>query len=278
MGNKTVLITGCSSGFGKLAAKTFHRNGWNVVATMRAPEKETELTATENMLITKLDVTDEQSIHSAITHAMEKFGRIDALINNAGYGGYGLFEQFDHADISKMFDTNVFGPMRVTKAVLPIMRQQHSGAIINITSTAALTGLPCTSVYCASKFAITGWSEGIRIECKPFNIKVKTILPGAFGTHFSAATDNRLNAGDDQVSQLANGILAHFTKLQAARRQQEQKPADPQDVADMIYMCVTEDTPTHNLVGKDAVLVADMKNSMPHQAFLDLMTATLLPE
>jgi NAD(P)-dependent dehydrogenase (short-subunit alcohol dehydrogenase family) len=273
MKNKTVLITGCNSGIGNLTAKTFHRNGWNLVATMRSAEKGTEFVEMDNVLVERLDVTDENSIDLAVAHTLKRFGRIDALINNSGYGGYGLFEQFSHADILKMFDTNVFGTMRVTKAVLPIMRRQKSGMIINITSTAALAGLPCTSVYCASKYAIEGWSEGLAIECKPFNIKVKTIRPGAFSTHFSAATDNHLNSGDDELRQLANNILTHLSRL----RKQDDKGGNPQDVADIIYRCATEDMPTHNLIGSDAALMANMKNSMPHQDFLDLMEKTLLP-
>ena len=119
---KTVIITGCSSGFGKLAAKKFQSEGWNVVATMRSPEKETELNQMANVIVTKLDVSDKESIDTAVGLTMEKFGSIDALVNNAGYGGHGYLEQFTEEQIYAMFETNVFGVMHVSRAVLPHMR------------------------------------------------------------------------------------------------------------------------------------------------------------
>jgi len=142
MSKQTVLITGCSSGFGKLAAKKFQQEGWNVVATMRSPEKETELTESENMLVTRLDVTDQASVTAAVDQTIERFGAINVLVNNAGYGGRALFEQFSEERIYAMYETNVFGVMRVSRAVLPIMRQQKGGTIINVTSMAGIFGLP----------------------------------------------------------------------------------------------------------------------------------------
>ena len=189
MTQKTVLITGCSSGFGKLAVRTFQEKGWNVVATMRTPEKDTELKDLPNVLVTRLDVNDNQSIQQAVNLTLETFGGVDVLVNNAGYGGHALFEQFREEQIEAMFNTNVFGPMRVARAVLPHMRDQKSGAIINVTSVAGVIGLPFATTYSASKFATQGWSEGLALECTPFNIKVRTVAPGAFGTNFNAATD-----------------------------------------------------------------------------------------
>ncbi|MCT4602906.1 MAG: SDR family NAD(P)-dependent oxidoreductase, partial [Marinifilum sp.] len=158
---KTVLITGCSSGFGKLAVRKFQQEGWNVIATMRTPEKETELISLDNVLVIRLDVTDNDSIKNAIEKGMLEFGSIDALVNNAAYGGHSLFEEFTDKSIRAMYDTNVFGLMNVTREVLPIMRQQKGGTILNITSIAGLLGSPTTSVYCSSKYAVEGLSEAL---------------------------------------------------------------------------------------------------------------------
>ena len=278
MTNKTVLITGCSSGFGKLAAKTFKANGWNVVATMRSPEKETELAGTDNMLVTRLDVTDPASIDAAIAQGVAAFGQIDVLVNNAGYGGHAMFEQFEHDHIARMFDTNVFGPMRIAKAVLPMMRTQGGGTIINVTSVAGILGLPFASTYSASKFATQGWSEGLALEYKPFGIKIHTVAPGAFGTNFNAATDNNLDAGDEVIKAQAYKMAGHFEALAEQMRQHGGEEANPQDVADMIYACATSEMPIHNVVGSDAYMLIDMKNGQPSESFLVAMSGMLLPK
>ena len=124
MTKKTVLITGCSTGFGNLAAKTFQAKGWNVIATMRSPLKETELTQLDNIWVTRLDVTDKESIEATVQGGIEKFGGIDVLVNNAGYGGHAMLEQFTEEQIYDMFETNVFGLMRCCRAVLPHMRKR----------------------------------------------------------------------------------------------------------------------------------------------------------
>ncbi|MGB0384384.1 MAG: SDR family oxidoreductase [Ardenticatenaceae bacterium] len=271
--SKTVLITGCSSGFGKLAAKTFQQEGWNVVATMRSPHKETELNQLDNVLVTRLDVTDQESVTQAVEQGMETFGSIDVLVNNAGYGGRALFEQFSEETIYGMYETNVFGLMRVSRAVLPIMRQQEGGTIINVTSMGGLVGVPLLSVYSSTKFAVEGLSEAMAIEYAPLNIKVKTVAPGAFETRFSANTDNNLQHGDEEVKAHAKKLSDHLNAVGARMRQQGGKEADPQDVADIIYKCATTDTPIHNIVGADAEMLIGMKNSMPHQAFLDQIAA-----
>lgn len=278
MSKKTVLITGCSSGFGKLAAKTFAENGWNVVATMRSPDNETELNQSEQMLLTRLDVTDQVSIDKALELTLERFGRIDVLVNNAGYGGNGMFEQFDNEHITRMFNTNVFGPMRTAKAFLPQMRKQGVGTIINVTSVAGILGLPFGSTYSASKFAVEGWSEGLALEYKPFNIKVHTVAPGGYGTNFNAATDNRLNTGDEAIRSQASKMAQHFEVLIEQMRHHSGKEADPQEVADMIFACATEQMPVHNVVGSDANMLLDMKNSQPAADFLENISDMLIPQ
>lgn len=140
---QTVLVTGCSSGFGKLTAQTFLGAEWNVVASMRAPEKTPELADGDRMLVLKLDVTDPDSVSSAFAAARARwFDRVHAVVNNAGYGGDGLFEQASDADIRAMFETNVFGPMNVMREALPGMRAAGAGAIVNVTSMAGHMGPP----------------------------------------------------------------------------------------------------------------------------------------
>lgn len=276
--NKTVLITGCSSGFGKLTAKKFQSEGWNVTATMRSPEKEQELKKLDNVIVTKLDVTDKSSVKSAVDLTIEKFGAVDALVNNAGYGGLSLFEQFTDEQILAMFETNVFGLMRVTREVMPYMRKQKNGVIINVTSMAGILGLSFASTYSSSKFAVEGFSEALAIECKPFNINVKTVAPGAFGTNFNSATDNSMENGDDQLKEYAGKFANHLAELNKQMVMQSGKEADPQDAADKIYLCATSDTPIHNVVGADAEMLLGMKASLPHQEFLDKMSEMILPK
>jgi len=135
---KTILITGSSSGIGKATARFFQREGWNVIATMRSPEKETELSALPNVLVARLDVQDSASIAAAVSAGIERFGRIDVLLNNAGYGAYGLLEATPMEKIRRQFDVNVIGLLETTKAVLPHLRANKSGTIINISSIGGL--------------------------------------------------------------------------------------------------------------------------------------------
>ena len=276
--HKTVLITGCSSGFGKLAVKTFSDKGWNVIATMRSPERETELTQLDNVLVTRLDVTDAGSIQQAVEAGLARFGSIDVLVNNAGYGGHALFEQATDDAIRAMYDTNVFGVMNVTRAVLPLMRAQKEGCIINVTSMAGMMGLPNSSIYSSTKFAVEGLTEGMALEYKPLNISVKSVLPGAYPTtRFNANTDDDLNAGDEELSVYAQKLYAHIQDVAKQMAAQGGAEADPQEVADKIYECATSETPIHNPVGSDAEMLAQMKASMPQQAFLDQIAELALP-
>ena len=159
---KTVLITGASSGFGRSAANLFHKSGWNVIATMRSPKKETELTELNGILISKLDVTDKSSIENAVKEGIEKFGTIDVLVNNAGYGALGAMEAATEEQVRQQFEVNFFGLIAVTKAVLPIMRQHRSGIIINVSSVGGRVTFPFSSLYHATKFAVEGLTESMQ--------------------------------------------------------------------------------------------------------------------
>lgn len=278
MNNKTVLITGASSGFGKLTAKKFHNEGWNVIATLRSPEKENELNQLENVLVTKLDVTDVSSIKTAINEGLKRFGAIDALVNNAGYGGYGLFEQYSDEEIRAKYETNVFGLMNVTREVLPLMRKQKNGAIINIASLVGICSAPTVSVYASTKYAVMGFSEGLALELQPLNIRVKTILPGHFGTNFDTAAANNLEKGDDELKEYASKIANQMAAARNQMRNPDLPEPDSQDVADQIYKCITQETPIHNPVGADTESIIEMRRSMSDQEFLNTMSDMLLPK
>jgi len=279
MKEKTVLITGCSSGFGRLTARTFKEKGWNVIATMRSPEKETELTKLDDILVTRLDVTDPESIKQAVDEGLERFGTIDVLVNNAGYGEHTLFEQATDEAIRAMYDTNVFGVMNVMRAVLPLMRRQNEGCIINVTSMAGTMTAPTISIYASSKFAVQGMTEAMAFEYKPLNIKVKAVLPGAYPTtRFNANTDDHLNAGGDELSAHAHKLYDHLQGIAQQMASQGGTEADPQEVADKIYECATSETPIHNPVGADAEMIAGMMSPTSRQDFLDKMEQMLLPQ
>jgi NAD(P)-dependent dehydrogenase (short-subunit alcohol dehydrogenase family) len=280
MAKKTVLITGCSSGFGKLTAQTFHANGWNVIATMRSPENETELTQLDDVLVTRLDVTDSESVRQAVDEGIARFGAIDVLVNNAGFGGHALFEQFPDETVRAMYDTNVFGLMAVTRAVLPHMRQQREGCVINVTSISGLLGTPTSSVYSSTKFAVEGLTEALALEYGPLNIRFKTVAPGAYPTtRFRENTDSPLDAGGEQLSAYARELRIQIQAISQRLASQDAAPADPQEVADRIYACATSETSVHIPVGTDAeMLVGMMNGASSRQAFLDQLEAMLAPQ
>ncbi len=276
MSKKTVLITGCSTGIGKLAAKTFQARGWNVVATMRRPESETELTALDGVWVTKLDVTDRASIQAAVDATLERFGAIDCLVNNAGRGGHALLEQSTDEMTRQMYETNVFGLMNVCRAALPHMRKAGSGTIINVTSMAGHMGLPLETSYCGAKHAVEGMTESLAYELKPLGIRACTVAPGAYlRTDFSDnADDECFEAGGAELAAYAKSLREHFRSSVSA---EGGDTADPQEVADMIYACATTEMPVHNPVGSDAQMIMGMIGAPPRQKFLDTAEPLLLP-
>ena len=186
---KTIFITGSSTGIGKLTSIYFAEKGWNVSATMRTPEKGTELQKYKNIRIFKLDVMDEESIKLAIAETIQIFGGIDVVFNNAGYALVGAFEAMTQEQIKKQFDTNVFGVMNVTRAILPYFREKKNGTIITTSSMGGLITFPLYSSYHGTKWAIEGFMESLHYELKPFNIKIKNIEPGAIKTDFENAIE-----------------------------------------------------------------------------------------
>ena len=205
MAKKTVLITGCSSGFGKLTAQTFHANGWNVIATMRSPENETELTQLDDVLVTRLDVTDSESVRQAVDEGIARFGAIDVLVNNAGFGGHALFEQFPDETVRAMYDTNVLGTLRMTKALLPALRASGDGLVVVIGSIAGSEAYVGGAGYNAAKFAERAFAEALRKELFTEPVRVTEIEPGIVETDFSLV---RFEGDADRAARVYEGVEA----------------------------------------------------------------------
>jgi len=262
---KTVLITGASSGFGKEAAKLFHTNGWNVIATMRSPEKEVELSTFSDVLISKLDVTDPLSIKSAVAAGIEKFGRIDVLVNNAGYGALGALEAATADQIKQQFDVNFFGLIAVTKAVLPGMRQQKSGIIVNISSVGGRVTFPFSSLYHATKFAVEGLTESIQYELNPLGIYLKIVEPGGYKTEFAGRSMTLFTnegLGDYQAA------FDKFTEMLGHWPMSE----NIGEVADVIYEAATDGTEQLRYqVGPDAAHLIQTRQQMDDANFKKMM-------
>ncbi len=262
----TILITGASSGFGKEAALLFQKQGWNVIATMRAPEKEQELTQFENVWVTHLDVQDVESITTAVEAGTARFGGIDVLVNNAGYGLMGVFESASLEQIKKQFDVNVFGLMNVTRAVLPQMRERGSGTIINISSFGGQVAIPFGSLYNSSKFAVEGFSESLSHELHALGIVVKLIEPGGVATNFRDALEMIKN----NVSVYDSLLTAFFGRY--AKTTEHLTRATPQEVAQGIYEAATDGKEQlRYVVGADARFYIDAKFKHSDSDFIHLM-------
>lgn len=269
--SKTVLITGASTGFGKLTAKKFQSEGWNVIATMRSPEKETELTQLDNVLVSKLDVVDKASIAASIKEGVEKFGSIDVLVNNAGYGTVGPVEAASEAEIRRQFEVNFFGLIEVTKAVIPQMREQKSGVIINISSIGGRVTFPFFSLYHASKFAVEGLTESMQYELNPFGIRLKIVEPGGFKTDFATRS---LNIFDISGTPQYQENIGKFTEAMQARIGSNTQ--DPADVANMIFTAATDgEERLRYLVGADAIQMMEAKTQMGDEAFKNMINQNM---
>ncbi len=259
----TILITGASSGIGKATTKFFQQKGWNVIATMRSPQKETELTQLDNVLVTRLDVTDAASIDAAVAEGLDRFGRIDVLLNNAGYGAYGPLELFPMDKIRRQFDTNVIGLLAVTKAVLPHMRAQKSGTIVNISSIGGQMTFPLGTLYHGTKFAVEGMSESLHYELEPLGVKVKIVEPGMIATDFGGRSFDFVN--DESVEEY-QGIVQ---KLMGAWAGGDLQASEPVVVSEVIWNAVTDGTDTLRYrAGEDAVQLLDNRKTLDDATFI----------
>ena len=233
---QTILITGASSGIGKATALHFQAQGWNVAATMRTPENGADLAALDNVLVAGLDVTDSTSINAAVTAAADRFGTIDALLNNAGYGAYGPLENFEMERIRRQFDTNVIGLLEVTKTVLPHMRAQKFGTVVNISSIGGQMTFPLGTLYHGTKFAVEGLSEALHFELSAIGIKVKIIEPGMIATDFSGRSFDFAN---DPAIEEYQGVVG---AVMVAFGSDTSMASPPELVAEVIWNSVTDGT------------------------------------
>ena len=266
---QTALITGTSSGLGRTAAKWFAKQGWNVIATMRRPEDGTELIGHKNILVTRLDVQDQASIDAAIEAGIAGFGRIDVLINNAGFGLFGLFEATPREKILEQFEVNVFGVMDVTRSILPHFRKNKGGLILNVSSGAGVFALPMISLYCASKFALEGFSESLAYELVSQNIIVKIIEPGGVvSTNFGKrsggeAAHNKPIPDYDAFVSATNEV---FAGLRASRK------ATEEDVAKVIFEAATDGTNRLRYVAtEDIKPLVKARRESSEQEYITLM-------
>lgn len=234
--NKTVLITGTSSGIGKAAVLEFARNGWNVAATQRSPEKETDFANFANVKLYALDVTNLFSVEQAIDRAISDFGQVDVVINNAGYGVDGTFEAMSDEIIEKQFSTNVFGLMRVTREAIKRMRPQGGGMIIQISSMGGKITFPLYSIYHATKFAVEGFTESLHYELAQFNIQLKLIEPGPIVTDFYGRSRQFVKSS---TTNQYDGFIQKFN--QAAEKVMKDAEG-PEVVAKTIFQAATDNT------------------------------------
>lgn len=247
---KTWFITGASRGLGLEIARAALEAGDQVVATGRKPEQvEAGLAGSgERLLALKLDVTDQGSIEAAVDAASTRFGSIDVLVNNAGYGQLGAFEQLSVAAIERQFETNVFGVFAVTRAVLPVMRAQRSGHILTLSSIGGLVGFDGASIYCATKFALEGWSESLSLELAQFGIKTTVIEPGFFRTDFLDASS--VSYDDIAISDYADYSAKRKAGLDEINHRQAGDPVKLGKA--MVSLVASQDPPVRFAVGSDA--------------------------
>lgn len=269
---KVSIVTGSSSGIGLETALTLARNGYFTYATMRNPEKDAPIKNAlkkENLSIKviQLDVIDDESLKNAIDHVTSEAGRIDVLVNNAGYGLVGALEELSMEEIKAQYETNLFGLVRVIQAVLPTMRKQRSGRILNLSSGAGLFGYPGGSAYVSSKFAVEGLSESMAYELEPFGIRVILIEPGFVQTNFASSMVIAKKAQDptSPYSQMMQRIAASSSELA--------KSGSSADlVANVILDAVTNPNPRlRYLVGKDVEAWAASKKSMDESEFFNMI-------
>ena len=229
---KTIFITGASTGLGRATALLFAQNGWKVIATMRTPEKETELAGEANITLLALDVTNKEQIAEAAAKALQ-MGDVDVVFNNAGYGLVGPLEGISDEQLVRQLNTNLLGVMRVTQAFLPHFRLKKSGLFITTTSIGGLITFPLNSVYHATKWALEGWSESMKFELGQFGIGIKTVSPGGIKTDFISRS---LDMGNHEAyGEMVQKVFAAFANPERAANY-----STAEQIADVVYEAATD--------------------------------------
>ncbi|PLS17317.1 short-chain dehydrogenase [Bacillus sp. M6-12] len=266
MKKEIAIVTGSSSGFGLLISLELAKRGFQVIATMRSRERAFELLekaevfgVRKNLEIHQLDVVSEESLDKFRVF-LDNLGRVDVVVNNAGYAGAGFAEEIPIEEYRRQFDTNVFGLMAVTQAVLPYMRTQRKGKIINISSISGKIGFPGLSPYVASKHAVEGWSECLRLEVKPFGIEVALVEPGSYRTNIWSSgkqvTGKSLQADSPYYD--------YMKKIEGHLQKNEPQYGDPQDVANKVAdLAEQKGVPLRHPIGKGVKMRIFFKNILP---------------
>jgi NAD(P)-dependent dehydrogenase (short-subunit alcohol dehydrogenase family) len=258
--SKTVFITGSSSGLGRAAAKLFASRGWNVLATMRSPEKEKELATLPNVVLLPLDISDRQQITQAANDALARV-EVDVVFNNAGYGMSGPLEGVTDEQMLRMLHTNLMGPIRVTKAFTPYFRAKRAGLFINTTSIGGLITVPFNSMYHATKWALEGWSEAMAFELNQFGIGMKIIEPGGMRTDFFTRSFDVARHADYDV--LVNRVMSAITDPK-----QMDSYSTPEQIAEVVYEAATDGKDQLRYVaGADAKATYAMRLQVGDEAF-----------
>jgi NAD(P)-dependent dehydrogenase (short-subunit alcohol dehydrogenase family) len=271
MTQKTVFITGSSSGIGRSTAEYFQKKGWNVAATMRSPQKENVLTNLPNVICPALDVKQSASIESAILQTTQRFGAIDVVVNNAGYGLTGPFEGATEQQIRRQFETNVFGLMAVTRSMLPHFRARQQGVFVNVASMGGRLTVPLYSVYHSTKWAVEGFSESLRFEVEPLGIRIKIIEPGAIKTDFY----DRSN--DSTIDQSPPAYKA-FTELAMSNMHKAGMQGTlPAIVAKAIYAAATDHSAKLRYpVGADAKALLALRRFVSDSTYASIVKSSVL--
>ncbi|MBG0917023.1 SDR family oxidoreductase [Exiguobacterium sp. PBE] len=263
---QTIVITGASSGIGRATVELFSKRGWHVAATMRRPEDHQELSHLKGVSLYQLDVTNETSIREAFKQIVSDHGTMDVLLNNAGYGAVGIFEEASPEQIQRQFDTNVFGVMNVIRTALPYFRKQRSGRIVTVSSVGGQITFPIYSLYHSSKWAIEGFIESLQFELAPFNIDMKLIEPGPIKTDFYGRSqelvrDQPLDVYDDYTE-----VALHNTNAAGANAE------GPDVVAETIWRAATERKKRLRYpAGKQAGLLIALKRYLPNRVFFAIV-------
>lgn len=269
---KNVLITGCSSGYGRATAAHFLERGWNVVATMRTPRATRDLPESERLRVLRLDVTDRASVAEAVRDGIAAFGGLDAVVNNAGIGLLSAFEATPEAVVREVFETNTFGVMAVSQAIVPHFRERRAGTLVNVTSSVGIVPMPLVAVYTASKYAIEGFTESLSYELSSFGVRTKIVQPG-YGpsTGFVASGVDRMKGLVPEAyapyAQRIMGGMAHV------------KSTNELDVARAVWLAVTDGSERlRYAAGADAEDLAAMRRALPGEDYLAQMRAAVAPK
>jgi NADP-dependent 3-hydroxy acid dehydrogenase YdfG len=264
--SKTVIITGASSGIGLETALLFFEKGWNVIATMRHPEGRKTKLHEKKMDLQHLDVMDKESIEKVIQYGLDKYGKIDVLVNNAGYAVRGPLELSEPAQVKTQFDTNVLGLMDICRFMIPIFRRQKEGTIINVASIGGKAAIPFYSIYNSSKFAVEGFSEALHYELRPFHIKVRIIEPGFIRTDFY---DRSMVETQNEIK---NDYSEMYEKSLGKAEAMSKGASHPIVIAKLIYKAAR--SRGHKLryhAGKSSGLVLFLRKILPDRLFFRLI-------